>query len=442
MTDYVKSLSISDVSRNFRENLIDPVNFIDELCDYIEEKEPFIQSFVPEVGRKKRLLKETELLLKKFSNSYNRPPLFCVPIGIKDIFIADNFETRAGSSLPPELFRGKESSFVTKLKNAGALIVGKTVTTEFAYFEPGPATNPHNILHTPGGSSSGSAAAVSAGFCALASGTQTIGSISRPASYCGIFGYKPSFARIPVDGIIPFAPSLDHAGFFTNNLPDINLVASLLCLDWNKNIAKSQQKHLPVIGIISNLDYLLQANKEVNDFYNEFLIVLKNKNFKIVEIDPFENIESINKLHHRLAAAEMSKVHKEWFSKYYNLYRKRTVELIKEGMTVTADEIAKALEGRILLKNKIESLMQINDIDIIITPATVDAAPESLSSTGSPLMNLPWTYSGLPTLSIPAGKNSEKLPLGIQIIGKFYRDEEMLLNAEMLEQICYDLFHK
>ncbi len=142
-----------------------------------------------------------------------RPPLFGIPIGIKDIFHVNGFSTHAGSRLPPKQLMGEEAKCVSDLKKAGALILGKTVTTEFAYFEPGPTMNPHNPNHTPGGSSSGSAAAVAAGLCPLALGSQTIGSIIRPASFCGVVGYKPSYDRISRDGVIPVSPSLDHIGF-------------------------------------------------------------------------------------------------------------------------------------------------------------------------------------------------------------------------------------
>src|SRR5690606_13419755 len=136
------------------------------------------------------------------------PPLYGALVGVKDVFHVDGFVTRAGSKLPPELFAGPEAVCVKRLREAGALIAGKTVTTEFAFFEPGPTRNPHNVAHTPGGSSSGSAAAVAAGMCNLALGTQTIGSVIRPAAYCGIIGFKPSLNRIPTEGLVYFSRTI------------------------------------------------------------------------------------------------------------------------------------------------------------------------------------------------------------------------------------------
>src|SRR5258706_4039005 len=178
----------------------------------ITEREPSVLSFIPEEERFVRLHKEADALLFTYPDIVNRPPLYGMLAGVKDIFHVDGFTTQAGSHLPFEIFQGNEAESVTKLKNAGALILGKTVTTEFAYFSPGPTRNPHHSEHTPGGSSSGSAAAVAAGFCQLALGTQTIGSIIRPAAFCGVVGVKPTYERISRACVIPLSPMLELLG--------------------------------------------------------------------------------------------------------------------------------------------------------------------------------------------------------------------------------------
>src|SRR5438067_10834636 len=212
-----------------RSGQLDLMALINEVCDRIEAQEPLIHALVPEAGRRARLLNEATALQKRFPDPESRPPLYGVLLGVKDIFYVDGFPTRAGSQLPAEIFSEPEASCVTKLREAGVLLLGKTVTTEFAYFEPGPTRNPHNLEHTPGGSSSGSAAAVAAGFCPLALGTQTIGSVIRPAAFCGIVGFKPTYGRIPTAGLVPCAPSLDTIGFFTQDVAGIALVAPVLC---------------------------------------------------------------------------------------------------------------------------------------------------------------------------------------------------------------------
>ena len=179
--------------------------YVNQQCDRIDEVDPQVESLLPEEKRRERLLNDAEALNKQYGAAYSLPTLYGALVGVKDIFHVHGYVTRAGSQVPPELFAGEEAECVRILRKAGALIAGKTVTTEFAYFEPGPTRNPHNLNHTPGGSSSGSAAAVAAGLCPLAIGTQTIGSVIRPAAYCGVVGFKPTYERIPSQGVVYFS---------------------------------------------------------------------------------------------------------------------------------------------------------------------------------------------------------------------------------------------
>ncbi|MBL8055948.1 MAG: Asp-tRNA(Asn)/Glu-tRNA(Gln) amidotransferase GatCAB subunit A, partial [Anaerolineales bacterium] len=172
------------------------------------EREPAVLAFMPEPGRWDRLRQAARALLARYPDPQTRPPLFGVAVGVKDIFHVDGLPTTGGSQLPPDVLRGPQAESVTRLLAAGALILGKTVSTEFAYFGPGPTRNPHNPAHTPGGSSSGSAAAVAAGLAPLALGTQTIGSLIRPASFCGVVAFKPSYERVSRAGVIPVSAAL------------------------------------------------------------------------------------------------------------------------------------------------------------------------------------------------------------------------------------------
>ncbi|MEC8818767.1 MAG: amidase, partial [Planctomycetota bacterium] len=165
-----------------------------------EAREGLVHAFVEEPGRFERLRREARDLERRFPEDSVRPPLFGLAVGVKDIINVEGLPTRAGTSLPPELFAGPEAPCVRRLREAGALVVGKTVTTEFAYLAPGPTRNPHDPDHTPGGSSSGSAAGVAAGLCDAALGTQTVGSLMRPAAFCGVHAMKPSKGRVPDAG--------------------------------------------------------------------------------------------------------------------------------------------------------------------------------------------------------------------------------------------------
>lgn len=419
---------LAKTAQELRTDKLNPEEYVKDICRIIDKNEPQVKALIHEDNKHERLIEEVNVLRKRFTDPQKRPPLYGVLVGIKDIINADGFETKAGTNLPSKLFQGKEASLVTKLKNAGAIILGKTVTTEFAYFEPGETRNPNNIAHTPGGSSSGSAAAVASGFAPLAIGTQTIGSVIRPAAYCGIIGFKPSFDRISKDGIIPFSVSADHIGVFTQDIEGINLAGSVLCDQWNPF---NQKKNKPVIGAVDG-KYTAQADPEIIEFYESKIEQLTKAGFQIKRINAFENIEEINSNHLKMNSAEFSEVHKNWFEKYQGLYRKGTKELILKGKNITFEELSSSIKGRAELRDQIENLRRSNNIDVWISPATTSTAPKGMQ-TGSPLMNLPWTYAGLPAITIPAGKSKNNLPVGLQITGSFNKDEELIVFAKNIE---------
>ena len=211
----MKHASPADDPRTGERQILDRLT---QMENYLAAREPSVRALIPQHARFERLRLETEALTARSSDQAKPPSLPGPSVGVKDIFRVDGMPTQAGSRLPGSEFQGEQAETVTQLKNAGNLVLGKTVTTEFAYFTPGPTRNPHNPDHTPGGSSSGSAAAVAAGFCDLALGTQTIGSIIRPASFCGVIGFKPTYDRVSRSEVIPLSPSLDHVGFFASNL--------------------------------------------------------------------------------------------------------------------------------------------------------------------------------------------------------------------------------
>jgi len=345
-------------------------------------------------------------------------------VGVKDIYRVDGFATGAGSQLPTELFAGDEAACVTRLRAAGALVLGKTVTTEFAYFEPGPTRNPHDLQHTPGGSSSGSAAAVAAGLCPLALGSQTIGSTIRPAAFCGVVGFKPSYGRIEPAGAIYVAPSLDHVGLFTQDVEGMMLAASALCEGWQKVRVES----LPVLGVPDG-PYLEQAAQQA---FEEQLSRLAEAGYTVRRVNALGNIAEITESHLQLMAGEMARVHSQWYAEYGALYRPRTAAMIRRGQQVSDEELSAARAAQTGLRAELEALMAENGIDLWVCPAAKGAAPEGLASTGDPAMSFPWTFAGMPTISLPAGFNAEGLPLGMQCVGALMDDERLLTWAAPL----------
>jgi Asp-tRNA(Asn)/Glu-tRNA(Gln) amidotransferase A subunit family amidase len=403
---------------------LDLLAYFNELCDRIDAAEPQIQALLPEADRRARLLAEAQALQARFPNPANRPPLFGIPVGIKDIFFVDGLPTRAGSQLPQELFVGPEGDCVRALRSAGALILGKTVTTEFAYFEPGPTRNPHNLDYSPGGSSSGSAAAVAAGFCPVAIGTQTIGSTIRPAAFCGIIGFKSSYGRIPMTGGILCSETFDHVGIFTQDVAGMEWVASLLCKNW-QHVETGVFDVLPVLGVPDG-PYLAQASPEGLAAFEKQLMLLEKAGYTVRRVRAMEDIEAINQRHSRIVFADMAQVHKEWFAYYASLYRPRTAAAIREGQEVGAEELAILRASPAKLRAELEKLMAQAGIDVWVCPSAPGPAPEGITSTGSPLMNLPWTHAGMPAVSLPAGRAANGLPLGLQCVGAFMADESLL----------------
>jgi Asp-tRNA(Asn)/Glu-tRNA(Gln) amidotransferase A subunit family amidase len=393
---------------------------LDAVCGGIDAREPELQALVPEPGRRERLRREAAALLARFPRPESRPPLFGVLVGVKDIVSVDGFATRAGSRLPPELFVGPEASCVTALRRAGALVLSKTVTTEFAYFEPGPTRNPHNPAHTPGGSSSGSAAAVAAGYCPLALGTQTIGSVIRPASYCGVVGFKPTFGRIPTDGVVPWSPSADHVGLFAPDVASVARAAAVLCAGWRAVAVAGR----PALGVPEG-PYLRQAEPEALAVFEEQMRRLAAAGWQVRRVPALRDITPITERHRRMTIAEAASVHAAWFEAYGALYRPRTAAAIREGRDVPPEELAAARAGRLTLRAGLEGLMEAAGIDLWATPAATGPAPRGLDSTGNPAMSVPWTHAGMPALSLPAGTLGG-LPLGLQLTARAGQDEALL----------------
>jgi len=414
----------------FRNNEVSVGELISHLESHFDSREPSVLSFIPEENRFERLRIKAEELVARYPDPSRRPPLFGMLFGVKDIFHADGFTTQAGSRLPVEELIGSEAVSVTRLKNAGALVMGKTVTTEFAYFFPGPTRNPHNPDHTPGGSSSGSAAAVGAELCDIALGTQTIGSLIRPAAFCGVVTLKPTSERIPRDGIIPLSPSLDHVGFFTPDIVTAKKVASVLIEDWRLKTADRK----PSLGIPAG-PYLNCASDYALTCFNAICDSLSDAGYELRRIPVMDDYQEIRARHDVIMSADAAKVHKAWFDKYENLYSPKFTELVKRGQVVTDIQLQVAMDARDNFRTDMAQTMKESDIDLWIAPPAVGPAPKGLDATGDPIMNLPWTQVGFPAVNIPTTKNEDGLPMGLQIIGKWNEDESLLAWAEEMEKV-------
>ncbi len=402
-----------------REELIDALERLD-----VGDRE--LRAFVPEPHRLQRVLADADMIAERFGDA-EPPDLFGVLVGVKDVFNVKGVPTQAGSELPATLLEGREATVVRRLRGAGALIAGKTTTTELAFSEPSPTRNPRDLRRTPGGSSSGSAAAVAAGLVPIALGTQTVDSIVTPAAYCGVVGFKPTFQRMPLDGVIPFSPSMDHGGLLTTDVVTARVAASVVCDDWDVDSPASE----PVLGVPA-ADYTQRGEALAFEAFDTVIQFLRSEGFAIVETSALSNIEAIAVAHRRLVAAEFSQVHADWFSQYGDRYRPRTAALYVEGAALSESAVTEGRESGENLLRSLEDTMRREGIAVWVSPSAVGVAPLGLDYIGDPIMGVPWTHAHLPVVTLPI-PSPDRLPLGIQLAGRLGGDEELLGLANVVE---------
>ncbi|MCP4191538.1 MAG: amidase [Planctomycetaceae bacterium] len=429
-------MNTKDQLEEIRTGKQDLSSYIRICCDLLEAENPQVHAIVETTYDRDRIEADVARLIERFPDPTSRPALFGLPIGVKDIIRVDGLPTKCGSRLPDNLFSGPEADCVTRMKRAGAIVIAKTVTTEFAAFQPGPTCNPHRFTHTPGGSSSGSAAAVSKGFFPFGFGTQTIGSIARPAAFCGVVGFKPSWSRIATGGVVEYSRTMDHVGWLCNDTSALSQLAGVLIANWNP-APRIQNPNDVVIGIPEG-PYLEQASNPELQRFSDLVARLQGHHLTIRSCPALQNIEQMRQEHLQLVNGELARVHHDWYARYSHDYAAKTAELIETGQHISDKELRNLIRNRSVHQQQLEQTMDHYQLDYWIAPGAVDLAPEGLDSTGDPIMSLPWTHTGLPTVSIPARSTFSDLPHGIQLVGRFGKDEQLV---EMASEIAKRLHH-
>ncbi len=412
-----------------REGAADLHATIDEALDRIDRFDPRVRAFLPEPGRRERVHAAADALMARYPDASTRPPLYGVLMGVKDIFVVDGLPTRAGSAIPPEEFVMPQGSAVTRLLEAGAIVLGKTVTTEFAYMDPGATTNPYNPLHTPGGSSSGSAAAIACGYVPLSIGSQTVGSVIRPAGFCGIVGYKGSYDRVQTDGALAYSPSVDHVGWFTQDVAGSRIVAGVMYKDWRGDMPPQR----PVIGVPDG-PFLEQAECAAIASFEMTLGVLADRGVAVRRVPFFDDIVAINQRHYDVSTAEFGDTHAERFVEWGAMFRAGSAALYDASFTITPATRQEGFTSRLELRGRIDAAMAREGIDVWASMPATGPAPLGLAFTGDRAMNVPWTHAGAPCITIPSGA-VEELPVGLQLTGRFGGDEELFAAAEAVEAL-------
>jgi len=413
---------LGDIAPELRFGRRDLNGYYDTVIDRIVAFDDEIHAFVDGSVSDDRIAHRLTRLADAGTSQPFPPPLYGVPVGVKDVFHVDGVPTRAGASVPPDALAGSEGTVIRRLRDAGAVVVGKTVTTEFTHRPTGDTHNPRAPNHTPGGSSSGSAAAVAAGLCPLALGTETTGSVIRPAAFCGVVGFRPSAGRLPTDGIVSLAPTVDTVGLFTQDLDGVGRVAPSLCDNWTTG---SRPDGRPTVGIPDD-DYLAQASPTGRELFGAHVAALESAGFETREVQLFPDVQRINELHEALLAAEAAGVHAEWYTRYAERYSTAMVELIERGEGVSVETLGRAKESIRRTRASVVAAFESDGVDVLVAPPAPGLPPEGLDDDGDPVMNLPWTHAGVPVITLPVGSADAGQPVGIACIGRFGRDESLL----------------
>lgn len=363
-----------------------------------------------------------------------RGPLHGIPIGIKDIIDVAGLPTACGASRWKDRTAAADAPIVARLRRAGAIIVGKTVTTPYAWVDPPPTRNPWDLDRTPGGSSSGSAAALACGMVLGAIGTQTGGSITRPASFCGVCGLKPTYGRLPVEGILPFAPSLDHPGPLARTIADLELLWMALADRDAREARTAGPRGAAVrLGRLRGL-FDEQAEPVIREAFERALEALRGAGVVVRDAPPKCDFDAVLTQHRIIMSSEASAVHESDLRAHPEDYPPRITALIEEGLGHSAAVYLRAKEHQAAMKRAIEASFE--GVDALVTPAALGPAPGP-ETTGDPVFNSPWSYTGLPTVTLPMGLSPDGLPLGMQLIGRVLGEWDLLRVARRCEAVFW-----
>ena len=358
-----------------------------------------------------------------------RGPLHGLPLGVKDLFDTADMPTGYGSAVYAGHRPAADAAAVTLCREAGALLPGKTVSTEFAYFHPGPTRNPRGPRHTPGGSSSGSAAAVADAMLPLALATQTAASVIRPAAYCGIVGYKPTWGRVSRAGVKSLSETLDTVGALGRNVRDVALLGSVLTGDGRlipRLDGSSSTAAAPRIGLCRTPDWA-QADGDVQAVWDQAVGALAPQAARLVEAPWPAALPDLVALQKQVMAHEMARALGHERVHHRARISERLNALFDEGIQIDGERHAAHLAQTTAARALADSWF--NDVDLLLAPSTTGEAPEGIGATGDPLFCRGWTLLGLPCVHLPFARGRHGLPVGLQLVGRAGDDHRLLAAA-------------
>ena len=337
-----------------------------------------------------------------------RGPLHGVPAGVKDIFDVAGMPTTGGAKAFAHTRPTADAVAVARLRAAGAIVLGKTVTTEFAYRDPAPTRNPWNHDHTPGGSSAGSAAAVASRMVPLALGSQTVGSVLRPAAYCGVVGFKGTHGLVPVAGVIPLAWSLDHVGVLTRSVGDAARAMSVLA---GRDLEPAEVS-APRLALAPEL--LVRASREVAAQVEAAADAFARAGATVSKVELPASFGDLAAAGLTVLEVEAAAYHKPRFDKHADQYGPEMRKLIEAGLGVSATAYVTANRARLAFRDDVTSLLAAHDA--LLSPTAPAPAPAGLGSTGDGSLCSPWSNAGVPAITLPSAIASSGLPHAIQLV--------------------------
>ncbi len=431
------NLTALDLVTKMKKGEISSEKLVKNYIDQIKTKDKEVEAW--EFFDEELAINQAKKLDKDRQAGKVQGDLHGIPVGIKDIFDTEDMPTLDGSEAHKKNPSLSDCTVVSKLKQAGAIIMGKTVTAELAHLTPGKTKNPHDPTRTPGGSSMGSAAAVAANMVPLAVGSQTNGSVIRPASFCGVVGYKPSKGLISRHLVMQVSQVLDQIGVFSNSIEDAALISEQLFghdkLDPDTTLrakpklltaSKEKPPMEPLFAYI-NLPFMNELEADAKEAFDEVKDELKGQ---IKDVEFPKAFSEIPKWHKIIAESDMAKSFSVDYQKFKNLLSDQIVEAIERGQKYKAIEYNEAC----LKINEVTAYFDkfFHDYDAILTPSACGEAPKDLKTTGNPIFCTIWTYCGMPSISLPLLQGKNKLPIGIQLVSSLYDDERLFRNATWL----------
>jgi aspartyl-tRNA(Asn)/glutamyl-tRNA(Gln) amidotransferase subunit A len=433
-------LTITAAAPLIRTGDLTPPELLEQCLRRIDVYEPAVKAWV--YLDRERARQDAVKATDEIKAGNYRGPLHGIPIGIKDIIDVFDMPTGCGSKLWANSYARRDATCVERLRQAGAVILGKTVTTPYAFTDPPITRNPWNLDRTPGGSSSGSAAAVACGMCLAALGTQTGGSLTRPASYCGVCSLKPTYCRVSVDGVLPLAPSLDHVGVMANCVRDLAVVFEVLNNSSDPFSSTDYEALLERGSPADDLGFVRGPfAAHADEPMSELLAALRSRlpnsapfpvGCEDVALPPL--FHDVHERHYAMMSLGAAGVHRGRIRRRPEEYPPNIAKLVHDAEQFSGMVGAEAWNHRTDLRDEMSHRIRCRPL--LITPAAPGVAPTP-ETTGSPVMNSPWSYIGLPTITLPAGEFDD-LPLGVQLVAEEGGEERLFRAGMWMERIFSD----